>query len=522
MAKIADALSPYVQTRQETLRIRRILTLFVAQSIENSHIKVPSPRSLAVPDDDTRVRHIPPEFTGVRKRYLHALQTHIKAREAYERQVRGPDEAEVKAIRQNERNARNGTSAAITIQLELLQEQRKYQRLKILQKYLDQLAKQEAAKSNHLSVESIAKAVLPLPELHSGTIAESEHTRSAKDLTLRLQKAVLRAKNNLEIERGQLERLKSNGSSEENSAKVGSKAPDRRVLALSQTRDELIYWIEQQLAKSTEQENEESRIQSSRTDKIPLNIARRRKDIEERYEEYLRARRSLISSLSKMYDPIMSTPIETQETSSSQRCEGDDTLHQEADLVLPYVIESFIPAADTHKTYLQQESYLAKILQSEINETDKVLSKMADESHLLSNHSSQAADLRFESLEYFAHNIYTESESEETRITQKAQAWASAVMAASTAKRIAVEERLDSGEAHISIARELIGELQEILGESRRVDEVEAEPRSVSQKSKTESQRKYPKNESGPDRLGIWAGLDGNIRIEDNKLGSIP
>lgn len=522
LPKVAEALAPYIKTRQEALRIRHILTIFLAQSIEGSQIKSPSSRSLAVPSDETRVKNIPSEFTGVRKRYLQALQAHVKAREAYELQVRGPDEATLKALRQEQRNIESDANAAIATRLELLHEQRKYQKLRILQEYLDLIAKKDAAKSDHLSTESILRTAPPAPELRSGVLYESQAKNCTHALTLCLQKAVLRAKNDLENERSLLAKLKSEGHGPETSKETNSENSSTKLLALSRTRDELIEWIEQQLAKGTQAAEFEEVMQSSYFGKIPVDIAQREKHIQERYEDYLQARRSLVAFTSKMSGEAISAPVAKQENSSPRENGEDDIIHQEAGLVLPYLTEHLIPAADAHKAFLQQESHLASILKSENRETAKVLDRLAGESHLLSEYPLPAARPRSQntvagfSSENSPRAFNEKPEGGEAQTIKQVQTWAFAASAASSARHAAVEERLVHGEKHISIAQGLVKELQEILGKDHEEDEVEVDPQSSSQKTESKSKTKLAKKGERRDQIGIWAGLDGNISFGNN------
>lgn len=525
LPKVAEALAPYIRARQEALRIRRILTIFLYQNIEGSHVKFPSPRSLAVPGVDVRVKQIPLEFTGVRKKYLHALKAHIKAREAYNLRLREPDEASLKATLQEQRAIETDASVAVATRLELLQEQHRYQKLRILQDYLDLLAKKDAAKPFQLSLDYILKDIPQVSELHPGVALESKSNDDTQALIYRLQKAVLRAQDSFETEKSLLEKLKSDskGSKDENSENFNAK-----LIALSRTRNELIDWIEQQLARGAQIEDEESRVQSSHDEKSPLDIAQRKNQVQERYEDYLRARRSLVAFVSNMSNLAEGTPSSTQENSSPQKIEEHRTTHQEADIVLPYLTEYLIPAADAHKAYLQQESHLANTLKSETQETTKVLERLADESHLLLNFPSQVAQHRFQhEAASFKSNkfslIFNEKlEGQEVQTIQQARAWDFATSAASAARQAAIEKRLDHGEKNLNNAHGLLKELQEIIGTDNEDEGVEVNPRSSTRKVGFKPQEESSKKGDRWNQIGIWNGLDGNISIEKTKYRDLP
>ena len=87
-SRITESLGPHIKTRSEALRIRRILTLYLASALAVSNGRMISPMSLAIPGQDVYVKSIPSDISGIRRDYLLALQAHVKARQNYERTSR--------------------------------------------------------------------------------------------------------------------------------------------------------------------------------------------------------------------------------------------------------------------------------------------------------------------------------------------------------------------------------------------------------------------------------------------------
>ncbi|MCJ1468268.1 hypothetical protein MMC07_006896 [Pseudocyphellaria aurata] len=531
LPQVAQSLAPYIKPRQEALRIRRILSVFLAQNIDPT---TPLSRtSLAVPSEDARIRRIPPEVSGIRKKYLKALHAHVMAREEYEQFAQGPDEDAWKAMRQEQQEIDNDASAHVTTYLELLQAQRKYQKLRILQHYLDLLARKNAAKSDYLTVESISKEISQPPELLSTASAESSsRISSSKDtiqsLTLYLEKAVLRAQNAAEKERQLLAQVKNKQRYEGSSGDSNCPDTSAEIFALSKTRDELIGWIEQNLGEGDQSEDSHDKDSIIDRERTSLDVDQRKKAIEVKYEDYLHTRKSLVDAISKRRAlPTHKLVKKQEDTDSYPISKSNETSTYEATLVLPYLTEHIIPASIARKGFLQQESHLSKMLADQSQETVKVLQRMADESHLLSNYPLLATQPRFQNTvaalgsrlrPTIADGTESRAQPEAQSVTQ-ARAWALSATTARSVKHDELQERLDHGNKHVEIAKERIKELKDVLGVESEAEETEDQEEDFPMESgaKNTKQRPMKKGQAGGrDSLGIWAGLDGNIRLDNN------
>lgn len=534
LPQVAQSLAPYIKTRQEALRIRRILSVFLAQNIEGT--KPLSRTSLAVPSEDARIRGIPAEVSGIRKKYLKALQTHIKAREEYDQFVQGPDEDTLKAMRHEQQQIDDDASAHVATYLDLLQSQRMYQKLSILQDYLDLLAQKHASKSDYLTVESILKEISQPPELLSFSITESSsRTTSSEDtiqaLTLHIEKAVLRAQNAVEKERRLLAQVKREQQHEANSD-INCPDMSAEIFALGETRDELISWIEQKLADGNQWEDSLDKGSILDRERTSLDVGQRKKAIEAKYEDYLQTRKSLVDLMSERRAlPTHKLVTKQEDSTFIPKSKSNETSAYEASLVLPYLTEYIIPASTAQKGFLQQESHLSKTLADQSRETVKVLQRLADESHLLSNYPLLAMQPRFQKTVAAIGSRLRPSTSgttesgirPEAQSVTQARAWAFAATAARSTKYDELQERLDHGDEQLEIAKRRIKELKEILGvgsEGGTQDEDEDLWMENVQRSKQKPGE--TRGVGGKGSLGIWAGLDGNISINDDKTKDKP
>lgn len=530
LPQVAQSLAPYIKTRQEALRIRRILSVFLAQNIDP---KNPLSRtSLAVPSEDARIRRIPPEVSGIRKRYLKALQAHVKAREEYEQFVQGPDEDALKAMRQEQQEIDNDASAHVTTYLDLLQAQRKYQKLGIFQDYLDLLARKDAAKSDYLTVESISKEISQPPGLLSTASVESPSRISSTEdtiqaLTLRLEKAVLHAENAAKKERQLLAQVKSEQHYEGNSGDSNCADTSAEIFALSKTRDELIGWIEQNLGEGDQSEDSLDQDSIVDRERTSLDVDQRKKAIEVKYEDYLHTRKSLVDVISERKALPTHKLVKKQEETNHPNSKSDETGTYEATFVLPYLTEYIIPTSMAQKGFLQQESHLSKTLADQSRETVKVLQRMADESHLLSNYPLLATQPRFRNTmaalgsqlrPTMAGRTESRTQPEAQSVTQ-ARAWSFAATTARSVKHYELQERLDHGDKHLEIAKRRIKELKDILGVESEAEGTEEEDGDSSMESGAKGPKQKPLKKGevgGRGSLGIWPGLEGNISLHDD------
>lgn len=508
---VVKALAPYIRPRHEALRIRRILSIYLAQSVG---LESPfSITSLVLPGEDTLFKRIPSEVSGLRKNYLKAIQAHVKARDENDRLTQELDEGGLKAMRREQQQMEDGASTHVTTYVDLLQAQRKYQKLMILQKYLDLLAEKDAAQIDYLSMNSIFDEIAPVPEVPSPTSLEDNlaSENSTKMLFLRLEKALLHAKSSSEKERQLLAQALLKKQSETTLKKAGPPNASAQAFALKQTRDEMVHWVEAKLAQGGQGEEDFDGEPSADMKETTLDIGQREKAIKAKYDRYLQTRRSLDALLSaKRYAPLNPPPEAPYEISlqpHNSKKEQTENRCDNASIVLPYATEQLIPAASAQKSFLQHQSHLSKILEGQSQENVHALERLADESHLLSNYPYLANQQRFQNTvaAFGGQNLGSES-GKEAESVSLARAWAFASSAARSTKQDEVQESLEHGEKHAKIAKDRIRELREVL-----IGDAEQEGAK-----KDEDQAGKQSEMKSSNGIGIWAGLDGNLSLYDD------
>ncbi len=517
LPQVAEALKPFIKTRQEVLHIRRVLSLYFASHIEGLPNGDLSPISLATPGSQVRVKRIPPELTGVRRDYLLALQAHIKAKEKYALLTKQIENLSILDSQDDLLKSDHDTSAAVSTYLDLFEVRQKHEKLRILQDYVDKLAKKNAAQPEYLTLESINDEVGPAPEPtftpETNNSGSAFHDANIQALTTRLEKALLRANCGLQRERTLLAEAKEkyqNTATSEPSSHV-------RIHALTRTRDELVSWLEEQLAKVNEVEDKaEAKAPSSPADKT-VGIEQQEVAIDQLYKDYLDIRKSLIvlaskprtcQSLEKLgmnEGEERNTPEPTQPT--------QPTTLPEASSLLPYLTEHLIPAADAQTALFHEQTHISRAASDQTKATDRMLQKLADESHLLANHPIPATQPR-------SQNTITEPKLLSSSfgvvsgsnggadILEKARAWAFAANAARTAQNEAIGRKLRGGEEHAAAAKSTLGEMENLLGGDVEGEEGGEEDIWIEGKGRKESRRRGK---------GVWTGVDGSIGIDKGR-----
>ena len=511
LLRVTDALKPFIRDRKETLRIRRILSSYLASMIGGSDESLISPISISALEQDVSVQELPLELSGIRKEYLLALQVNLEARKCYERTSQKLSLITQKKADLEQRPREVNYPQAASSLLELSQLQHKYERLKIIHGYLGLLRRKESADEKDLSISSIwpksNAADDNWPALESPTEAEASETDiHSQSMITRLEKAVLRANESVKHEKRLFEEFKVKHQNLGERERPPQRLQSTRAPALARARDELVAWVEQMLAKVDMTEGD-SQIDVSRGSKDNLlDIEQRKRDVQETYENYLEVRKALVDLLSKRKNI---PEVDFQKMRKESENPGDsEKNHQKlvrraADM-LPYVTEHLIPAADAQKALLQQDGHLSNGLNAQKSVITKVLDRLADESHLLAEYPFLASQPRFKDTvagvkdPTLSPSTFEDSleKTMDSKIVEKARAWAFAAGAARATSHTDLSRRLRRGEECATAAEKTLEELQDLIG----VDDSGADDHT--------DQDLW--NPSVRVSNGVWAGLDGS------------
>lgn len=372
--EVAEALQPYIKTRQEVEHVRRGLQasfpVSTLDTARKSYSETPEPGGL----------------TGVRKAYLQALQAHRVAQERYDAL-----KTELEQLSRSEPTpggAQGNTTAFLTESyVPLIRQRERRRKLAIVEKTLAKIT----AAGGDTVVESFDKVAkrevgeLPHPPSTSG-YADRE-LESDYDLT-RLKKAILSTKRELE----EHEEL----SAQANGIAEGDINPHADLKALQKTHSELTAWMENQLAMISDVDSTKdgsSSTYSAADNSAGEEAAFSLSDIENLYKQYLDSRQRLLRVVShqeRQDSSPSSSPDTTRRrstspttpTTTSTTLDSDSSLPAPSELILPY-LSRLTSTKQTSQSLSQQTTHLRRQLTLAETQTQDILTRLADESHLV-------------------------------------------------------------------------------------------------------------------------------------------
>lgn len=520
----AEPLTPYIKSRQEALRIRQVLTAYLRSQIifrdddPNSHAQ--SHLSLCVPNDSVvDVKPIPPEVTGLRRQYLEALQANVAAKKKYEAIS---EKITSRRLQQEDHETpAQDPNSDFQAYLKLLRGRRHHAKLQVLQHYLGELKTRDVPGSDHFENQAATSQQIEPPELLEGQTGDSGSKDNLEELVHKLERAVIRAKSQLDREKKLLEEVKarheSNGPRDED---IPSAVKAR---ALQRTRDELVQWIEEKLVSTGGGDSDpvESLSPDELEDSARL-LEERKEQIRRQYAAYIEARKKLLDAASKACQPVATTPAPMPTTQS--RVNDRKTTPEQAPSIHPidalaFTSENIVPLSKSQRALALQRSYLSGMVAKEKATTLRMLNRLSDESHLLPEYPILARQPRFKHATAALKPRRATNSAEPTKpdeVVSLAEAWAFASGAAEENERENVEQQIEICDETIQDAQKTLQEVYDILNQDLE-EATQEEPDSdiwAHEARSTRSHAKASRPEKRPN--GPWSRLNGQVDIRDD------
>ncbi|KAI9682875.1 MAG: hypothetical protein M1829_006309 [Trizodia sp. TS-e1964] len=528
-------LRPFIKSREEALRIRRINTLFL--NSQNTHCNAP-PQGFEGPTSQLQK---PQRMQGLYGQYLKALQVHSEAQSRYMSLTKAGASNESShpgmLSSYSTEDSCVESKALFKSYLSLIRNREAHEKAKTLQVYLNALSQKDPSQVSYLDIGEILLKTPKFPQPPSDIVERASQTLPPKSesanggLLATLEQAVLRASHLKDRE----ERLLGEIDSKPDEDIRRNKYPYRMLQALQKTRDELITWIEEELSKTTliqRKLDEESNISplfgpvlESQAEKIKLL-----------YGDYLQARLSLISALSSLARP--SPPLES--SIDVKLLQSEDGFTDTARLQkIPSVIPGFsnvisrLRALSSHqKSLIQQKTHCTSCLARTQKATSRSLEKLSKESHLLAAYSFLVKPPELQPTLTFlvskaVHTHTTPSTdcgvAEYDEHIEKARQWAFAAEEASISNKKFVQEKVQMGFSQLSSAQETLLEIKLLLSHYS-PDSTSIAEKGGSEKediwgihagSKIKKKRFLPSKLAGreDDSSKPWRGIDGQLGV---------
>ncbi|KAK8218141.1 hypothetical protein IWZ01DRAFT_537784 [Phyllosticta capitalensis] len=447
LPQVEDALQPYIHPRHETLRIRKILAeRFQAQF--RAADQPLNPLSVAFPPPQSDLQ-LSAEYTGLRRTYFEAVQANQTAQKRCDDLQGELQELRTLQIlagtqRSNAGNSPSESQLGAQSYAILAEQRRRQKELQIILFALDRMDDTEPnplRRDLHVWLdEKLGEAPAPPPEISGDSDGIAESGAGVQEKVLLLKKEVLAAKKSLDAEAA------LQAEARRRLADTTSSEVEGRVFALRAARDELITWIEGELAKLAQLEEQSQLSVDHRT---PTKHARHESldgrakrgsesfptqdQVQMMYERYIAARTALVGAIeaatssSKEIALPPQTPAESRLAVSFPSDEAKENRLPPAD-VLPYV-HTLLRAARDERALLQQTSYVRSLLSQKREEAHRIMQKLANESQLVPPDAETAL------------------------------AWADASREAAKRTEDEVMQSIESGAANIEGAKKIVEEL---------------------------------------------------------------
>ncbi|KAB2572520.1 Rna-binding protein [Lasiodiplodia theobromae] len=499
LPQVEEALRPYIHARQETLRIRKKLAQHLQSQIyrtvrqqgaESTSPITPltlacAPPSLLPEHDQTSSASAlppppPPELTGLRKQYWEAVQAHALAkrrrdalhselnelqREAHAARAAAAQAGSATDMAPNPFSPVVGSSSAgggsgnsgsshhdVENYVALLRQRRRHARLQILLDALDRIADaqpdDDPLRRDDLRQwvkDKLGDAPVPPPEIAGGgNTAAGDASASAaaaadqtKEHVLCLKKELLLAKQSLDAET--LRRAVAAGTT------ASSQGIEAQVRALRAARDELITWIEDELAKmpegdesmlsgaATPQRQEKRDEKDAAADDDDVEAIQEQVDV--LYDRYVAARTSLIAAVdaaataAKELSVPSTLPAGPTQQGDDGEAAGQKQLRLPPSATLPFIPALLRSANDERILAQQTATYLRHQIAAAQEDARNTAQRLASESHLVGPDAESGG------------------------------AWARAAREATKETDEAVLERVRAGEANVEGAKAIVAEL---------------------------------------------------------------
>lgn len=479
----------------------------------SSHAPRLGPMQLPSPEHVERVESIPKEMTGLRKRYLHALQKNLTARHEYMVLVHDSSIKDMAPARAN------GQITSLSEHVELLRLKRRHQELRILQRYLTQLKQIDAAQTNFRGEKSRGHERAPPASVHHHDIGGNMRSdESFGALVRKLEIALVRARHQADRERQQLTQAEKNA----NLLSTSMKQKNRRH-ALAATRKELVAWMESKLSRSpsSESDQEDNLLREEQT---LSHIQRLQNEISDEYTRYLGIRKKIIH----LAATITTTHQQSHSRESvppSQSVLPNPSFQSPATSLLPFILRQIRDPKQIHQFHRQQTAYITILSEKERHKTITELSRLADESHLLPAYSMHASQARFQRAAAAIasvpiSDIMTVSK-EEDEMDSRLSRWSSATHASTETTRGFVAGHLGKAGEAVEDGHEWLARLKTLLGEDQVIQHNETDARGSDHDDDEDvwalaaepAQVRYAKRTCTMAK-GPWVGLLGDIGLK--------
>ncbi|KAL4987303.1 hypothetical protein BDW68DRAFT_161493 [Aspergillus falconensis] len=519
----AKPLAPYIKSRPEALRIRQALTIYLRSQItfvdnnpEQTDCPAHSHLSLCVSDNAVSdVKRIPAELTGLRKEYLRALQVNVAARK--QRQLIAEKLSAERSEGIGTESRSQDSSLELQAYLRLVRDRRRHAKLQVFEHYLHELRNRDTPRPEDFDNQEHRNQTALLGEFGDESQVSGTASRDVEELVHKLERAVIRAKLQLDQEKKLYAELKARSVSE--SHWTEEPAPSTKAAALQVARDELVQWVEEKLVGGGN--SEEGPVQELPAEEVELSariLEEQRVRIVQQYAIYTETRKRLLEAAARACQPVSTASAKTASRPPEVRTpSAEEALQIEPLELLSYASDVLHPMYKTQRSLALQKFYLSAMLAKEKSTTIRMLNRLSDESHLLPEYPVLTRQPRFKhaAAALNPRNAVKQADTaKQDEIVDMAEAWAFASSAAGSSEKEYVEIKVEEGNEHADRAYQELQKVYDLLNQ-----DLEA-LKGVQDSDNWAHEARSPRSSAIVARAekrskGPWARLNGKVAVAD-------
>jgi hypothetical protein len=378
--EVDRALSSYIHNREDTLRIRRTLSKYLTSSLrpvsaatQNQHLNHECPQNLSAASTN------PPGLKDARLEYLQALRAKSQAQTRHRELQASLEDLRNRYVAENPTQPESEYDNEVTRgYVALLRQRRRHAELLVIQESLDKLLTAKPSTAAADPRASIKSAIGEQPDLPAQRLEQLSQAEDDQTWVFKLKQEVLEART--AMERAQAARKKAQDEMQP--------SLQAQVHALERARDELVDWVQGELAKMEEDSvflEDASPVKRPLNVAAPVDLASAETQIRESYNKYIEARASLLEAHASLQQPLnvrtddqnggQTTPNEESKTTATKPVRPITKL-------LPY-LPHLTQIANNERSLLQQSVYLKNQIASADQDIEEALLRLSGESHLL-------------------------------------------------------------------------------------------------------------------------------------------
>jgi hypothetical protein len=378
--EVDRALSTYINSREDTLRIRRTLSKYLTSSLrpvsvatQSQHLNHECPQNLSAANTN------PPGLKDTRLRYLQALRAKAQAQTKHRELQASLQDLRNQHVDENPTQPKSELDNDATKgYVSLLRQRRRYAELQVIQTSLDKLLSAKPQDASTDPRDLIKRLLGEQPDLPAERLEQLSQANEDQTWIFKLKQEVLEAR--ASMERAQAARKKAHSESR------GLASLQGQVLALERARDEIVEWVQGELAKMEEDSlflEDASPVKRTVEERTgPVNLAFAETRIRESYNKYTAARRELLEAHASLQHP---PDLPTDDKDTTIQPDSKSTTSNPANPIsklLPH-IHSLSQSTTHERALLQSTIYLQSLLAAADQDIEEALLRLSGESHLL-------------------------------------------------------------------------------------------------------------------------------------------